>query len=100
VATTETARELRAVIDTVGAQRSLVVRLSAAPDLVVRRVADREPESWPGKGPLINHARSLAGQIPRLAGIDAVLLTQERRAAQVADEVMEWLAARRTFGAD
>jgi hypothetical protein len=99
VATTETDQELRSVIDTVGAQRVMVVCVSAAPDVVARRVADREPDSWPGKGPLIDHARRLAVRIPRLPAIDAILRTDERRAAQVGDEVMGLLAARRTFGA-
>jgi chloramphenicol 3-O-phosphotransferase len=75
IATTETAAELRALRDAVGAHRVLVVALSAPPDTVAARVLDREPESWPGRDALAGHARELAAAIPRLDGVDVVLET-------------------------
>lgn len=97
-ATTETAQELRAVIDAVGADQVVVVCLSAPADLAARRVAEREPDSWPGKLPLVEHARKLAHEIPSLGGIDLVLSTADRRAAEVAAEVKRLLAAKGILG--
>ncbi len=49
LATTEDARQLRGVIAAVAAERTLVVCLSAPAELVAERIAEREPDSWPGK---------------------------------------------------
>ena len=94
VATTETEHELQAVIEAVGAEQVAVVCLGVPPDVAARRVADREPDSWPGKLQLIEHARELARQIPSLAGIDLVLPTAERHAQEVATELRALLSAR------
>lgn len=95
VATTETEQELRAVIEAVGAEQFAVVCLSVSPDLAARRVADREPDSWPGKLPLVEHARELARQIPSLPGIDLVLRTRDRQPAEVATELKALLSGKR-----
>jgi chloramphenicol 3-O-phosphotransferase len=92
-ATTETEKELRAVVEAVGADQVVVVCLSAPAELAARRVAEREPDSWPGKLPLVEHARKLATEIPSLGGIDLVLSTVDRQAAEVAIEVKKLLAA-------
>lgn len=94
VATTETEDELRAVIEAVGAERVAVVCLSAPPDLAARRVAEREPDSWPGKLALVEHARELARRIPLLRGIDLIVPTVDRQAAEVATELKALLSAK------
>ncbi len=93
VATTETEQELRAVIDAVGAKRSLVACLSAPPALAARRLYDREPDEWPGKLPLIEHARRLADEIPLLPSIDLTLSTVNRDAREVAEEIRALLSS-------
>jgi broad-specificity NMP kinase len=94
VATTETAEELRGVAEAVGADRTLVVLLVAAPDAVAARIEAREPDRWPGKAGLVAHARELAASMPReLENIDARLETGGRTAAEVAAKVRDVLAA-------
>lgn len=94
VATPETEQELRAVVDAVGVEQVVVVCLSAPADLAAGRVAEREPDSWPGKLSLVEHARKLAREIPSLGGIDLVLSTVDQQAAEVATEVKRLLAAK------
>lgn len=92
-ATTETTDELRSVIAAVGADRSLVVLLVAAPEVVAARIDAREPDLWPGKANLIEHARSLAVSMPRdLTGVDAEVRTEDRAAVDVATELRDVLA--------
>jgi chloramphenicol 3-O-phosphotransferase len=93
VATTETEQELQAVIEAVGAERTVVVCLSAPSALVAQRVYEREPDEWPGKLPLIEHARKLAGEIPSLPGIDLTLSTVDRDVHEVATEVRRLLSS-------
>jgi hypothetical protein len=94
VATTETAEELRGVAEAVGADRTLVVLLVAAPDAVAARIEAREPDRWPGKAGLVAHARELAASMPReLETVDARLETGGRTAADVAAKVRDVLAA-------
>lgn len=93
VATVETPTELDAVLEAVGAGRRLVVCLSAPADVLAQRVSDREPDDWPGKAPLVAHARELAERVPRLAGIDHVLPTADRLPTDVASEVLKLMAA-------
>jgi gluconate kinase len=93
-ATTETEQELRALTDAVGAEHLAVVCLTAPADVVARRIAEREPDSWPGKRSLVEHARKLADQIPSIAGIDAVIPTIDRQASAVASEVRQLLSTK------
>lgn len=98
VATTEGERELCAVVDAVAADQVVVVCLAAPPDLVAARVAHREPDWWPGKVGLVEHARELADVIPSIAGIDLVLSTVDRGAPEVAAEIRELLLDRGLIG--
>lgn len=100
VATTETEHELRAVIEAVNADQAIVVCLTAPPEMAARRVAGREPDSWPGKSYLIEHARKLAVEIPSLPGIDAALSTCDRESEEVAAELKELLVARGMLSGD
>jgi hypothetical protein len=93
VATTETEQELRAVIDAVGADRTVVACLSAPAALVARRVREREPDEWPGKLRLIEHARKLANEIPSLPSIDVALSTVESDVHEVANEIRRLLSS-------
>jgi hypothetical protein len=93
-ATTETTDELCRVVEAVGADRSLVVLLVAAPEVVAARIDSREPDLWPGKANLIEHARSLAVSMPQdLAGVDAQVRTDGRAAVDVAAELRDVLGA-------
>lgn len=93
-ATPETEQELRAVVDAVGVEQVVIVCLSAPADLAAGRVAEREPDSWPGKLPLVEHARKLAREIQSLGGIDLVLSTVDQQAAEVATEVKRLLVVK------
>jgi chloramphenicol 3-O-phosphotransferase len=90
-ATTETQLELQGVIDALAVDRVIVVCLKAPPEVVADRIADREPDAWPGKVPLIAHARELARSIPALPRVDVVLDTDGRTATEVAARVREVL---------
>jgi chloramphenicol 3-O-phosphotransferase len=88
-ATPETDAELRAVVSAVGAGEPLVVCLTAPAGVVATRVADREPDRWPGKAALVAHAAELATVVPALRGIDRILSTDGRSAHDVASEIRE-----------
>ena len=84
VATTEDRDQLLAVVNAMDAQPVLVVCLAASPNIAAERVAAREPDSWPGKAALVDHARTLAQHIPAIPGLDLVISTVDRAAADVA----------------
>jgi gluconate kinase len=86
-ATTETDNELRGVDSASSADATLTVCLVASADAVSERLERREPDRWPGKRPLIAHARELATTIPRLRGIDRAIDTTERDSQDVALEI-------------
>lgn len=94
VATTENVEELRGVIDAIRADRTLVVCLAARPETVAARLAEREPDRWPGKHGLIACARTLARAIPQVEGIDVVIDTEGVTADQVAMQIRDTMAAR------
>jgi hypothetical protein len=94
VATTEDEEELRGVAGAVKAESTVVVCLVVPPELAAQRVAEREPDSWPGKAALVEHARLLAEQIPRIPGLDFTISTVNRDATDVAAEVKQVLRDR------
>jgi len=94
VATTEDEDQLRAVVTAVEAQPVIVVCLTAHPELAAERVAAREPDSWPGKAALVDHARVLAERIPALPGLDLVVSTANRAVTDVAVEIVQALRDR------
>ena len=75
-ATLESESDLRGVIESTGADKTLVVCLRASAETLAERLDAREPASWPGKQPLIDRARRLAEKIPNLDGIDLVIDTE------------------------
>lgn len=93
--TAESAAELDAVRAAAGAERTLAVCLRAPAPELAARLAEREPDRWPGKAGLIAHARELADLAPSLAGLDLAIDTSGRDAERVAGAV---LAAMRRRG--
>jgi hypothetical protein len=71
-----------------------VVCLRAPAETVAERLAEREPEGWPGKPPLIARARRLAGTMPRLDRVDLVMDTDATDASSVAAHVGEAMQTR------
>jgi chloramphenicol 3-O-phosphotransferase len=92
-ATTKTADELRGVISALGADSVIVVCLRASPEIVAARIAEREPDRWPGKQRLIGQARRLAQAIPLIDGLNLLIDTEEREADDVAGEIHKALTA-------
>jgi chloramphenicol 3-O-phosphotransferase len=86
-ATTETADELRGVLDALDADQLLVVCLEASPEIVASRIAEREPDRWPGKPGLIAHARELARGIPKIQPVDVRIDTENREPDDVAAQI-------------
>jgi len=92
-ATVEGAADLRGVVDAAAADAALVVCLRADPDTVAARLDAREPDAWPGKQPLIERARALAGAIPALDGIDLVIDTDAHDRDETVSQILDGLAA-------
>lgn len=90
-ATTETAAELAAVRDAIAVDQVVSVLLGAPAKVVAERIDAREPDAWPGKQRLIEHARQLAVSMRDLAGIDIRIDTADREAVDVAVELREAL---------
>ena len=92
-ATTETSADLAAVVDALGVDRVATVLLSAAPEVVAARIEAREPDSWPGKAALVEHARALATSMADLDGIDVRISTEGASAGDVAVVLWDSLRA-------
>jgi dephospho-CoA kinase len=92
-ATTETTDDLTALVAASDADRAVVVLLTAPPELVASRLDAREPDDWPGKQQLIEHARYLSETMPELVGIDVRISTEDRHPNDVARELRDELRA-------
>lgn len=97
-ATLETDAYGAALLDALGADDRLLVRLTAEPDTLERRIRAREPASWSGLDGLVAAARRLVVTMSDLSGVDLVLSTEgvapAAVAAAVEEVVRERLAAR------
>lgn len=93
-ATTETTEELAAVIEAIATEQVVSVLLNVPADVAAARIDAREPDAWPGKHRLIEHARELAISMQELAGIDIRIDTEDRRPVDVALELRGLLRAR------
>ena len=93
-ATTETSDELATVTEAIGVDQVTSVLLTAPAELIAARIDAREPDNWPGKRGLIEHARGLAVSMRELVGIDIRIDTDGRRPADVAVELRDTLRAR------
>ena len=94
VATVESDVELGAVVAAARAERCLLVCLGAQVKTLEARLAEREPDRWPGKDPLIVHARELAAVVAGLDRVDVVLDTEDRDAEAVAGDILGEMQAR------
>jgi len=88
-ATPENPDELRDVLAALAADKVNVVCLATTPDEAAARIAEREPDEWPGKQRLIAHARHLADVIPCIDRIDVTIDTSRRQARDVAREIRD-----------
>jgi hypothetical protein len=93
VATLESEADLRGVVEAADADKTLVVCLRAAAETLAERLDAREPVSWPGRQPLIEHARELADRVPAIEGIDLVLDTDSVDREVVVTEILGALEA-------
>jgi ribose 1,5-bisphosphokinase PhnN len=85
--TIETDADLARLLEAVGADEHLVVRLEAEPATLVERIVARERESWSGLAGLVEHAQELAATMPAVQGVDIVLSTEGQRAESVAERI-------------
>lgn len=90
-ATTETSDELAGVRDAIAVDQLVAVLLTVPPEVAAARIDAREPDAWPGKQGLIEHARQLAVTMRGLAGIDLRIDTDGREVGDVARELREAL---------
>ena len=85
--TTETSAHGASIVRAIGADRTSVVCLRAAPETAARRVMDASRLSGTGRDALAERARELATQIPALDGIDVHITTEDRHPRDVAREI-------------
>jgi hypothetical protein len=90
-ATTETSDELAAARDAIAVDQLVCVLLTVPPEVAATRIEAREPDTWPGKQGLIDHARQLAVSMRDLGGIDIRIDTDGREVGDVASELREAL---------
>jgi hypothetical protein len=82
----ETPEALRALVDAVGADDHLLVRLEAVHATLRERIVAREPPGWFG----LDHILGLAEQSAAFAGLDGthvVLNTEELGPAEIAERI-------------
>lgn len=90
VATTvESEADLRGVLNAVGADEHVVVRLEAEPATMARRIVAREPEGWSGLNQLVAASARLGPVIAGLDGIDLALSTEDARPIEVAARIRD-----------
>lgn len=89
VVTVESAEHLRGVLDAVGADEHVVVRLEADPATLRRRIVEREPAGWSGLDQLVAASARLSSVIAGLDGIALSLSTEGERAEAVADRIRD-----------
>jgi chloramphenicol 3-O-phosphotransferase len=85
--TLETDDDITQLLAAVGAEDVFLVRLEARPEALVERILAREPASWSGLRPLVEHAQELAASMPALPGVDLVLATDGQRPEDVAERL-------------
>ncbi|MBO0768484.1 MAG: AAA family ATPase [Solirubrobacterales bacterium] len=84
-ATAEAQADLDLIVDCLS--EPVVVCLTPSAEVAAQRVADREPDSWPGRQRLVALARVLATAAPTFAGVDLVIRTDERPPDAVASNL-------------
>ena len=85
--TLESDADTAELLDAIGAEEVLIVRLEAEPATLVERIVEREPASWSGLAALVAHTQELATTNRGLAGVDLVLSTEGERPEDVAARI-------------
>jgi hypothetical protein len=85
--TLETDRDTDELLDAIGADEVLLVRLEARTGTLAGRLLEREPASWSGRDALVEHSQQLATTMPALTRVDLVLSTEGERAEDVAARI-------------
>ena len=85
--TLETDDDVTQLLAAVGAEDVFLVRLEARPDALVERIISREPSTWSGLRPLVDHVQELAASMPALSSVDLVLATDDARPEDVAARI-------------
>ena len=93
-ATIEDEAHREAVIEAVGADETMLVRLEADPQTLRERLLAREAPGWGGLPDLLNASRRLAASMEDLPGVDLVLSTEDRQPAEIAKSVEAALRGR------
>jgi len=85
--TIETDADLTQLLDAVGADQYMLVRLEAQPATLAKRIIEREPDGWSGLPGLVDHAQELAASMPALHGVDLVVSTEDQRPEAVVERI-------------
>jgi len=88
-ATVESGADLSSLLDAVGADEHVVVRLEADPETLRQRIIDREPAGWSGLEELVSAAARLGPVIARLDGIALAVSTDGQPPSVVAARIRE-----------
>ena len=83
----ESPGHLRDVVDAIGADELLLVRLEARLATLRQRIIAREPPGWHGLDHLLGEAEPLHRALPQLDGVDVVLDTEQLGSAKIAERV-------------
>jgi GTPase SAR1 family protein len=87
VTTVESAADLHGVLNALGADEHVVVRLEAEPETLARRIVEREPEGWSGLDELVAASARLGPVIAALDGIDLAFSTEAAQPRDVAARI-------------
>jgi GTPase SAR1 family protein len=85
--TLETDDDVNRLLDVLRPDGHFLVRLEAQAATLVKRIIDREPESWSGVTELVAHTQELAITMATLSGVDLVLPTEDQQPEAVADRI-------------
>jgi predicted kinase len=87
--TVESEDDLRGVLDAIGADGHVVVRLEADPETLRRRIIEREPDTFTELDELLAASARLGPVIAGLDGIALALTTESERPAAVAERIRD-----------
>jgi hypothetical protein len=83
----ESPGHLSDVLDALGADDHLLVRLEARLDTLRRRIVAREPPGWFGLEYLLEEAKSLHRNMPELDGVHLVLDTERLGSTEITERI-------------
>ncbi len=86
--------DLRDVLGAIGADDHVVVRLQAEPETLLRRIIEREPDTFTELDELAAAAARLSPMIAGLDGVALALSTEDQRPAEVAERIRDAWPAR------